>query len=131
VRPFYDRADEHAALERRYGGPEGELLVVWGRRRVGKTEQLPRFLKGRRGFLFEGTLRAGMSGPAPANSKSRAPTRTSGPALRLSGQDCTALTARSTMPKPPQATTSSLSRNITRLSCSATKSEGLTSPALP
>lgn len=55
VRAFYDRADELAALERRYGGPEGELLVVWGRRRVGKTELLSRFLQGRRGFLFEAT----------------------------------------------------------------------------
>jgi hypothetical protein len=52
---FYDREEELTSLERRYGGPQGEFLVIWGRRRVGKTELLARFLRGKRGFLFEGT----------------------------------------------------------------------------
>jgi len=52
---FFDRADELAALEARWPPRRGELLVVWGRRRVGKTELLSHFLGDRAGLLFEST----------------------------------------------------------------------------
>jgi uncharacterized protein len=53
--PFYNREDELQALETRWQRGGGEFFVVWGRRRVGKTELLSRFLQGKRGFLFEAT----------------------------------------------------------------------------
>jgi uncharacterized protein len=52
---FYNRHDELQALERRWQGSRGEFFVVWGRRRVGKTELLSHFLDGKRGFHFEAT----------------------------------------------------------------------------
>lgn len=38
------REQEVAAIERRYASCDSELLVVYGRRRVGKTELLRMFL---------------------------------------------------------------------------------------
>src|SRR5581483_1107410 len=52
---FYNREDELRALERRWQAGRGEFFVVWGRRRVGKTELLGHFLSGKRGFHFEAT----------------------------------------------------------------------------
>jgi hypothetical protein len=52
---FHNRDDELQALETRWERGRGEFFVVWGRRRVGKTELLSRFLEGKRGFLFEAT----------------------------------------------------------------------------
>lgn len=52
---FLNRLDELDALERRWRRGRGELFIVWGRRRVGKTELLSRFLEGKRGFHFEAT----------------------------------------------------------------------------
>ncbi|MBM3677957.1 MAG: ATP-binding protein, partial [Actinobacteria bacterium] len=52
---FINREDELRALERRSQSGRGEFLVVWGRRRVGKTELLSHFLEGRRGVHFEAT----------------------------------------------------------------------------
>lgn len=52
---FLDRRDELDMLEARWGGASAHLLVVWGRRRVGKTELLSRFIEGRRGLLLEAT----------------------------------------------------------------------------
>ncbi len=52
---FFNRTDELAALEGRWARGKGEFYVVWGRRRVGKTELLSHFLDGKRGFLFEAT----------------------------------------------------------------------------
>ena len=44
-RPFYDRKEELAQLLHRYRKQtKAELLVVYGRRRVGKTELLKQFL---------------------------------------------------------------------------------------
>lgn len=52
---FIDRRDELDLLETRWAQGSAELLVIWGRRRVGKTELLSRFVKDRRGLLFEAT----------------------------------------------------------------------------
>src|SRR5438132_13226824 len=52
---FYNREDELLALESRWKRAQAEFFVVWGRRRVGKTELLSKFLEGKRGFLFEAT----------------------------------------------------------------------------
>lgn len=52
---FLNREDELEALETRWRRGRGEFFVVWGRRRVGKTELLSAFLQGKRGFHFEAT----------------------------------------------------------------------------
>ncbi|MBE0418169.1 MAG: ATP-binding protein [Coriobacteriia bacterium] len=52
---FLNRTDEIATLESRWSSGTAELLIIWGRRRVGKTELLARFVKDRRGLLFEAT----------------------------------------------------------------------------
>lgn len=45
-REFYDRKDELNLLRSKYGGlKSGEMIVVYGRRRVGKTELIRQFLK--------------------------------------------------------------------------------------
>ncbi|ELY45616.1 ATPase [Natronorubrum bangense JCM 10635] len=40
---FYDRDDELAALETAFNSPGHDFYVVYGRRRVGKTELLKEF----------------------------------------------------------------------------------------
>lgn len=52
---FLNRMDELAALEALWDGPDARFFVLWGRRRVGKTELLTRFAKGRRALYFEAT----------------------------------------------------------------------------
>lgn len=52
---FLNRMDDLSTLDSRWSSGKAELLVVWGRRRVGKTELLSRFISGRRGLLFEAT----------------------------------------------------------------------------
>jgi AAA+ ATPase superfamily predicted ATPase len=52
---FLNRTDEIATLESRWSSDSAEMLIIWGRRRVGKTELLARFVGGRRGVLFEAT----------------------------------------------------------------------------
>jgi len=49
---FIDRGRELAFLEDRYRSGRAELIVVYGRRRVGKTFLLRRFLAGKRGVYF-------------------------------------------------------------------------------
>lgn len=44
-----------AALDDAWRAPDAQFLVVWGRRRVGKTELLTRFAEGRRALHFEAT----------------------------------------------------------------------------
>jgi len=52
---FLNRHDELDLFETIWARGSAELLVVWGRRRVGKTELLSRFAADRRGLLFEAT----------------------------------------------------------------------------
>ncbi len=50
---FHDRADELEALERRWRSGRAEYVVLYGRRRIGKTELILRFGEGRRCLYFE------------------------------------------------------------------------------
>jgi AAA+ ATPase superfamily predicted ATPase len=49
---FVDREDERRFLEERYLSKKAELIVLSGRRRVGKTELLLQFMKGKPGFYY-------------------------------------------------------------------------------
>jgi AAA+ ATPase superfamily predicted ATPase len=49
---FINRQRELAFLERRYASEQAELVVLYGRRRVGKTELLRRFCEGKRHFFY-------------------------------------------------------------------------------
>jgi AAA+ ATPase superfamily predicted ATPase len=53
--PFFNRIDELSALERRWASDHAEYMVVYGRRRVGKTELILRFAEGKRTLYFEAT----------------------------------------------------------------------------
>lgn len=52
---FLNRLDEQALLEARIGSDRAEFLVVYGRRRVGKTELLSHLARRHRSFYFEAT----------------------------------------------------------------------------
>ncbi|OQO92976.1 ATPase [Saccharomonospora piscinae] len=52
---FLNRVDELAYLRRRVAGDSAELLVVYGRRRVGKTELLTHLAAETRSLVFEAT----------------------------------------------------------------------------
>lgn len=49
---FIGREQELAALERMYGSGRFEMMVIYGRRRVGKTALIDRFLSGRKALYF-------------------------------------------------------------------------------
>lgn len=53
---FVDRERELRDLERAYGSSRAELWVLYGRRRVGKTELLKEFCRGKPSLFFVGTL---------------------------------------------------------------------------
>lgn len=50
---FYDRVEELQALEERWRSKRAEYMVLYGRRRIGKTELILRFGKGKRCVYFE------------------------------------------------------------------------------
>ncbi len=50
---FHDRTDELFALEDRWSSARAEYVVIYGRRRVGKTELILRFAEGKRTVYFE------------------------------------------------------------------------------
>jgi hypothetical protein len=52
---FHDRTDELEALQERWESSRAEYVVIYGRRRVGKTELILRFAEGKRGVYFEAT----------------------------------------------------------------------------
>ena len=64
---FVNRTSELALLEKHYNSNRAELFVLYGRRRVGKTELLAHFCEGKRHVFFvadqvpEQTLRANLS----------------------------------------------------------------------
>ncbi len=53
---FIDRERELAMLEERYSSDQAELFVLYGRRRVGKTELLRAFCQGKRHVFFVADL---------------------------------------------------------------------------
>jgi len=53
---FIDREEELAFLERKFASAEAELLIIYGRRRVGKTELLLHFSKDLQRLYFLGRL---------------------------------------------------------------------------
>ena len=52
---FLNRASELSMLRRRLSGDSAEFLIVYGRRRVGKTELLTHLASDLRSFYFEAT----------------------------------------------------------------------------
>jgi AAA+ ATPase superfamily predicted ATPase len=54
-RPFLNRTEELAGLQRRWDTGEAQLFTLWGRRRVGKTLLLLEFARGKRHLYFEAT----------------------------------------------------------------------------
>lgn len=51
---FIGREEELAVLERAFAEPGGAFIPIYGRRRVGKSELILHFMKGRRGLYFLG-----------------------------------------------------------------------------
>jgi AAA+ ATPase superfamily predicted ATPase len=56
--PFIGRARELSALEHSYDEAGGELVLLYGRRRIGKTYLLQRFTTGRRVIFYQATRQA-------------------------------------------------------------------------
>ncbi len=52
---FFNRTDELAALTERAESSRAEFVVLYGRRRIGKTELILRFAQDRRALFFEAT----------------------------------------------------------------------------
>ena len=53
---FIGRENELGALIQRYNGNKAELFVVYGRRRIGKSELLLHLAKSRRSVNYEASL---------------------------------------------------------------------------
>jgi len=54
---FVDREYELKILDKRYDAKKPEFLVIYGRRRVGKTELIKKFFEKRKHLYFLGDLR--------------------------------------------------------------------------
>ena len=52
---FVDREEELKALEEGYISKKASFIIIYGRRRLGKTELIKQFLKGRNGVYFLAT----------------------------------------------------------------------------
>lgn len=74
--PFVDREPEMALLRRLHGEPGARLLVLYGRRRVGKTELLREFCSRHRSIFFVADQQ--MSGAMASWNRPR-PTTPGGP----------------------------------------------------
>ncbi len=53
---FVNRVTELELLEKHYASGKAEFFVLYGRRRVGKTELLARFCEGKRSIFFVSDL---------------------------------------------------------------------------
>lgn len=53
--PFFNRTDELEMISQRFASETAELLIVYGRRRVGKTELLTHLADSRKALYFEAT----------------------------------------------------------------------------
>jgi len=53
---FINRDEELNFLERKYASKEAELIILYGRRRIGKTELIFNFIKNKKAIYFLGRL---------------------------------------------------------------------------
>ena len=51
---FIDREDEIKALDERWNSQKAEMIVIYGRRRVGKTELIDHFIEKKKGIRLLG-----------------------------------------------------------------------------
>jgi len=51
IRDFVDREAERALLEEEWRGDGGRLIILYGRRRIGKTRLITEFIRGKEGIL--------------------------------------------------------------------------------
>lgn len=51
IRPFVDREEERRLLEEEWQKPGGRMVILYGRRRIGKTRLLDEFVQGKEGIL--------------------------------------------------------------------------------
>src|SRR5688572_3648214 len=52
--PFYGRIEELKLLEEKYNSPRSELVVIYGRRRIGKSRLVQHFSGNKPALFFEG-----------------------------------------------------------------------------
>jgi len=52
IRKFIDRDEERSLLEREWQNPGGRLIILYGRRRVGKTRLIDEFVRDKPGILY-------------------------------------------------------------------------------
>jgi hypothetical protein len=52
IREFIDREEERALLEREWQSPGGRLIILYGRRRIGKTRLIDEFIRDKPGILY-------------------------------------------------------------------------------
>ncbi|MBN2012630.1 ATP-binding protein [candidate division KSB1 bacterium] len=57
---FYNRTDELAYLDSKFDSAAAELIILWGRRRIGKTYLLREFCKRHNGLFLMATASSGM-----------------------------------------------------------------------
>ena len=57
MKKFIDREDELATLENEYRREGSALVILYGRRRVGKTTLISEFIKDKNALLFFGQWR--------------------------------------------------------------------------
>ncbi|MEA1956881.1 MAG: ATP-binding protein [Euryarchaeota archaeon] len=49
---FLDREEEIRKVEEKYESNKSEFAVIYGRRRIGKTELIKKVIEGKRAFYF-------------------------------------------------------------------------------
>jgi AAA+ ATPase superfamily predicted ATPase len=52
IREFIDREDERSLLEREWQSSGGRLIILYGRRRIGKTRLIDEFIRDKPGILY-------------------------------------------------------------------------------
>lgn len=49
---FLDREEEVKKVEEKYGSDKSEFVLIYGRRRIGKTELIKKFIEEKKAFYF-------------------------------------------------------------------------------
>ncbi len=52
IQQFVDRVPELDFLERKYAEDRAQMIIIYGRRRVGKTELIKKFIQKKRALYF-------------------------------------------------------------------------------